>query len=240
MKIVLLSLLFLGGLFAKDISIEDFQKLSSIKDRKIKVIEFKSLDSVYILRGLIPKRRGGERIIDFSVSKDLKYTFYGVTMLSQNSEMIHIKKPLTPYKDKVSLVYGSGEDEYYIFTDPQCPFCRKFERKLFSLDLEKKVKINYFLYPLDFHKSAIPMSRHILSQKDDEEKLEIMKNIMLENSDIFKTQSYTQEQLKIFENKINSVKVIAKDLGVQGTPTIFKPDGTKVNIDSFFKRYNEK
>jgi len=236
-KVLIIMALFLVSSFAKEITIKDFEKLSPIKAKNIKVSEFEDLGTIYILEGTMPTKRG-LRTISFSVSSDLKYSFFGRTVNNKTSDRVYIKKSPIAYKKDASFTYGSGEDEYYIFTDPECPFCKRFEKRLLSLDLKKSVKIYYYLYPLPFHKKALPMSRYILSQKNNKQKLEAMEKIIVEDSPIYQTKHFTQKELTILDKKINLIKTIVNDLGVTGTPTILKPDGTKLNVNEFFKEYD--
>ena len=236
-KVLIIMALFLVSLFAEELAIKDFEKLGPIKVKNIKVSEFEDLGTIYILKGTMPTKRG-LRTISFSVSSDLKYSFFGRTVNNKTSDRVYIKKSPIAYKKDASFTYGSGKDEYYIFTDPECPFCKRFEERLLSLDLKKSVKIYYYLYPLAFHKKALPMSRYISSQKNNKQKLEVMEKIIVEDSPIYQTKSFTQKELTILDKKINLIKNIAIDLGVIGTPTILKPDGTKVNVNKFFKEYD--
>lgn len=50
-----------------------------------------------------------------------------------------------PLKDAFTIVRGKGERQLAIFADPNCGFCKRFERELATLD---NVTMHVFLYPI--------------------------------------------------------------------------------------------
>jgi thiol:disulfide interchange protein DsbC len=50
-----------------------------------------------------------------------------------------------PFKDAFTIVRGNGQRKLAVFEDPNCGYCKRFERDLQSLD---NVTIYYFLYPI--------------------------------------------------------------------------------------------
>ncbi len=235
MKYLILSLLLvITSLFSSESTFKKFENLSPIKERNIKVKEFKLQDGIYMLRGTLPTKRG-ERSIMLFVSKDLKYTFFGRVVNNETGENLYLKKSLLPYKSLVNFTYGSGKEEYYLFIDPQCPYCQKFEQNLAKLNIAKKVKIHYFLFPLAFHSEARGMSKYIISQKDNASKLKALSDVVLEHSAEYKNLHVEQKELNAIDEQIASNIKIVNELAIQGTPTLLKPDGTKVNIADFLK-----
>ena len=171
------------------------------------------------------------------MSKDLKYTFFGKSFDNSTGEKLYIKKDMTQYISKAHFTYGKGKDEYLLFTDPECPFCKKFEKKLLNASIENKIKIHYFLYPLTFHKKAIPMSRYILSQKDNSSKLKAVKEILVDDSNTYINKKYTQNQLKGLNTQLQNIKNITLEVVIKGTPTLFSIEGKRININKFLKEY---
>ena len=238
-KIFLSTALLSSLLLSNEITNKTFEELATFKQNSIKVDEFEVLDTLYVVKGS-KKTKRGEKVVSVCVSKDFKYTFFGKTIDNTTGEKVYIKKSPLPYKSDANFTYGTGKEEYFIFTDPQCPYCKKFEQQLEKLNIKDKVKIYYFLYPLPFHKEAVPMSRYILSQKDNTTKLKAVHKIFVESSTIYKKQNYTKDEIKHLDKKIALMKNITKDLGVSGTPTILKSDGTRINAIKFFKEYDGK
>ncbi len=69
-----------------------------------------------------------------------------------------------PEADAIVTVRGKGERQLYVFSDPECPYCRKLEAELAKLD---NVAIHTFLYPLEgLHPEAKRKSQAIWCAKD--------------------------------------------------------------------------
>jgi thiol:disulfide interchange protein DsbC len=56
-----------------------------------------------------------------------------------------IKFDSLPLKDAFTIVRGNGQRKLAVFEDPNCGYCKRFERDLQSVD---NVTIYYFLYPI--------------------------------------------------------------------------------------------
>jgi thiol:disulfide interchange protein DsbC len=67
-----------------------------------------------------------------------------------------------PFKDAFTIVRGNGKRKMAVFEDPNCSFCKKFERDLLKVD---NVTVHVFLYPILSPDSA-EKSRNIWCAKD--------------------------------------------------------------------------
>jgi thiol:disulfide interchange protein DsbC len=67
-----------------------------------------------------------------------------------------------PVKDAVKIVRGNGKRRLAVFEDPNCGYCKQFERDLTSVD---NVTIHLFLYPV-LGPDSIVKSRNIWCAKD--------------------------------------------------------------------------
>jgi thiol:disulfide interchange protein DsbC len=67
-----------------------------------------------------------------------------------------------PLKDAFTIVRGNGKRQMAIFEDPNCGFCKRFERELLAID---NVTVHVFLYPILGPDSA-EKSRNIWCAKD--------------------------------------------------------------------------
>ncbi len=103
-----------------------------------------------------------------------------------------------------------GKLKLAVFTDPECPYCRKFEHELANL---KGVKVYSFLFPLSFHKHAKGWSTAIWCSKD---RHKTMVDIMLNNADPKAGSCHTP---------IEDIAKLGKKLGITGTPTLIAGDG---------------
>ena len=128
-------------------------------------------------------------------------------------------------RGKEAFVYGTGSEEYFLFTDPECPYCKKFESYL--PQIQDKVKIRVFYYPLESHENAKDLSLYVMSQKTAAQKIEAMFNAS-ENLENAKNAKYSQVELAKLEKKLDEQMQIATNLNVQGTPTIFDKDGKSI------------
>lgn len=50
-----------------------------------------------------------------------------------------------PFKDSFTIVRGNGKRKMAVFEDPNCGYCKKFERDLLKVD---NVTVHVFLYPI--------------------------------------------------------------------------------------------
>jgi thiol:disulfide interchange protein DsbC len=67
-----------------------------------------------------------------------------------------------PLKDAITIVHGKGERKMAVFEDPNCGYCKRFERDLQNVD---NVTVYLFLYPILSPDSA-EKSRNIWCAKD--------------------------------------------------------------------------
>ena len=67
-----------------------------------------------------------------------------------------------PFKDAISWVKGNGERKIAVFEDPNCGYCKRFERDIAKLD---NVTVFVFLYPI-LGKDSVEKSKSIWCAKD--------------------------------------------------------------------------
>jgi thiol:disulfide interchange protein DsbC len=67
-----------------------------------------------------------------------------------------------PFKDAIVMVRGKGERKMAMFEDPNCGYCKRFERDLQSID---NVTVYLFLYPI-LGKDSLDKSKAIWCSKD--------------------------------------------------------------------------
>lgn len=67
-----------------------------------------------------------------------------------------------PLKDAFTIVRGNGKRKMAVFEDPNCGYCKRFERDLLKID---NVTVHVFLYPILSADSG-EKSRHIWCAKD--------------------------------------------------------------------------
>lgn len=128
-------------------------------------------------------------------------------VLKQNS--IDWKK--LPFKDAIKTVKGNGKRELVIFSDPNCPYCKKLETELDKLN---DVTIYTFIYPLK--PQSIAVSKQIWC---DANQAYAWKNLLEKN---------IQSKAKTCANPIERNLELGRKLGVTGTPTLIFANGLKM------------
>ncbi|MFW1953407.1 DsbC family protein [Acinetobacter beijerinckii] len=128
-------------------------------------------------------------------------------VLKQNS--IDWKK--LPFKDAIKTVKGNGKREFVIFSDPNCPYCKKLETELDKLN---DVTIYTFIYPLK--PQSIAVSKQIWC---DANQAYAWKNLLEKN---------IQPKAKTCANPIERNLELGRKLGVTGTPTLIFANGLKM------------
>jgi len=115
-----------------------------------------------------------------------------------------------------AVVSGDADGmEMAVFTDPDCPYCRKLEENLKDV---KGIKIYTFLMPLtQLHPDAARKSEAIWCAKDQHA---AMVDVMVHDKKIEGGGCKTP---------INDIATLAASLGINGTPTIISRDGRKVS-----------
>jgi thiol:disulfide interchange protein DsbC len=118
-----------------------------------------------------------------------------------------------PLKDAFTVVRGNGKRKLAVFEDPNCGYCKRFER-----DLEKvnNVTVYTFLYPI-LSPDSTEKSKHIWCAKD---KAKAWQDWMV------------REQLPAAANCDSAAITRNVELGrkhkITGTPTLIFADGSRV------------
>ncbi len=237
MKKLLISTLLAGSLFAQESIIDKLNKIDTIKTLQVHIKDVQEHKDLYVIDGIVPTQNGVQNIT-FTVTKDMKYTFFGTAFDNEIKKEIIFKKDMSKYIKNSNFTYGKGKDEYLVFTDPQCPYCKKFEKFLKESNLEEKVKVHYILYPLSHHGEALDMSRFILNQSTNAKKLSASYDVTVIGSSIYQNIPYSEQDIKKLDSIIADNKKMVETLGIMGTPTLVDSNGQTVNIGYFFKKYS--
>jgi thiol:disulfide interchange protein DsbC len=200
--------------------IAQMEQLELFKKAQIKITKAFDIGSLYILNITVQGNKD-----EIYLTKDKKFILSGDVIDSNNGMKISAPVDLTGVRGKEALVYGNGKDEYFLFTDPECPFCKKFESYL--PQIKDKVKIRVFYFPLESHENAKDLSLYIMSQKTTAQKIDAMFDAN-ENLDKAKNAKYSQAQLAKLEKHLDEQVEIGMNLNVQGTPTIFDKNGNSM------------
>lgn len=116
-----------------------------------------------------------------------------------------------PLKDAIKTVRGKGTRVLAVFSDPDCPYCRKLEPELVKLD---DVTIYTFLMPLiQLHPDARNKAIAIWCAAD---RAKAWSALMLKNLEPAKTDC---------ENPIDRNVALGEQYQINGTPTLVAGDG---------------
>jgi len=119
-----------------------------------------------------------------------------------------------PFELAIKKVKGDGSRKVAVFSDPDCPFCRKLEK-----DIEKitDVTIYIFLFPIEqLHPKAPEMSRAIWCASD---RVKAWDEYMLKGA--------APKSAKC-DNPVDKIVTYGQSKKINGTPTIFFADGKRV------------
>jgi|GEM_PF-710572 len=233
-KVIISSLLLSVSLSAnyKEVAkneIAQMEQLELFKRAQIKITKAYDTGSLYVLN--INVQGNPDEIY---LTKDKKFVLAGDVIDVSNGTKVTAPADLTGVRGKEAFVYGQGTEEYFLFTDPECPYCKKLESYL--PQIANKVKIRVFYFPLDSHVNAKDLSLYIMSQKNNEKKIAAMFDAS-SNLEKVKSTKYSQAELEKLEKQLDEQIQLGIKLNVQGTPTIFDKDGKNVIWVNLLEKY---
>ena len=118
-----------------------------------------------------------------------------------------------PFKDAFTIVRGNGKRKIAIFADPNCGYCKRFERDMLKVD---NVTISMFLYPVLGRDSA-DKSRSIWCAKDQGK---AWLDWMVRDQPVVAGDCDAAALARNIE--------FGKAYKITGTPTLVFPNGTRV------------
>ena len=121
-----------------------------------------------------------------------------------------------PFDQAIKVVKGSGSRKMAVFSDVDCPFCKRLEQN--ELSNITDVTIYTFLMPLDqLHPDAANKSKAIWCAAD---RTKAWQDWILNNQ--------LPKKSANCDVPLDKVAALAKKLGVASTPTIFFADGKRM------------
>lgn len=134
---------------------------------------------------------------------------------SKRDELKKIDFKSLPIKDAITYKRGDGSRKLAVFSDPQCPYCKRLELELLKLD---NVTIYVYTNPLvSLHPDARNLSKKIWCSKDQQKAWrEYLVSSIEPTSD------------GMCENPVDSNVQLSRELGFDGTPMTILEDGSVV------------
>ena len=121
-----------------------------------------------------------------------------------------------PTKDAFVVVRGNGKRKIAVFQDPNCPYCKRFEKDLQKVD---NVTIYMYLYPI-LGENSVEKSKQIWCSRD---KGKVWQDWMVKDQPIPGPGPASCDTSAIARNL-----EFGKKIRISGTPTLFFADGTRV------------
>ena len=118
-----------------------------------------------------------------------------------------------PLKDTLVMGSKKAKNKVVVFTDPDCPYCRKLHDEMKKvLKQRNDIAFHVLLFPLPFHKEAYKKVQTILCKKS---------NKLMDDAFAGKSLPDPKCSNKTVEKNI----ALAKTLGFNGTPVLVRNDG---------------
>ncbi len=189
----------------------------------------------YILK-LEAKSPQGSQLFTAFLDKQTSELFIG-SAYDKTGKPILFPKDAKVVNDGVSFSYGKGSKNIYIVTDPECPYCSKFEQGAAGkLD---DYRVHVILFPLSFHKKSPAMVDWIMQGKDDAERKERFEEIMIKGSikykELIKDAEKPFKYSSATQQHVDKSDKAAMELNVRGTPAIYDANFNPLSQDQLLK-----
>ena len=235
MKSLLLVVLLSLGVNATVLS--DAQSIKMLNSNSLEVIAAQKQGGITQLKVRVDKGSKYKFLTVFLVDNGQKviigngYTAEGKTLEmdfdeSKFQKTIDIQK----YKTEAAFTYGTGKDDYYVFIDPDCPYCVKFEQTASTLG--KYAKFHYFLMPLSFHKNSRSVCEWVLS-KDITERKSYLDAYQSKKDTSFSTYKASDKVTKQMDRQLE----ISRMLSIRATPSVYNSKGQSVQWNKLPSKY---
>jgi thiol:disulfide interchange protein DsbC len=148
-----------------------------------------------------------ERVLDLNAKKDI--------LEERMVRLTGIRFDTLPLDLAFKTVKGNGKRKLAVFSDPDCPYCRRLEQDLNKLD---DVTVYTFLLPIEqLHPAAADKARAVWCSADRQK---TWNELMLNN--------VAPAETKACENPVDKIMAFAQQKHINATPTMFLADGTRV------------
>jgi thiol:disulfide interchange protein DsbC len=129
------------------------------------------------------------------------------------NKLIAVKFEDLPFKDAFTIVRGNGKRKLAVFEDPNCGYCKRFERDLQKID---NVTVYMFLYPI-LGPDSVEKAKAIWCAKDP---AKAWQDFMVRDQPVAAASCDT--------NTLTRNGEFGRKYKITGTPTLFFVDDTRV------------
>ena len=129
-------------------------------------------------------------------------------------EAVKVNFSKVPLKDAIVMGPRTAKKKVVVFTDPDCPFCKKLHEEMKQV-LAMRTDVAFYImpFPLPMHKDAYKKAQAILCEKS---------LALLDDAFAGKALAEPACPNELVERNI----ALARELGFNGTPTLVRDDGT--------------
>ena len=158
------------------------------------------------------------------VTADGKYLFIGNVVdvatkhnltSARMAKLQEVKWDSLPFPQAIKIVKGDGSRKLAVFSDPDCPYCRRFESELTKVD---NVTIYTFLTPIQsLHPAAVNVAKQIWCEKD---RVSAWRDYMLKGE--------KPKAAATCDNPVDENVAFGNRIKVSGTPTLIFENGQRI------------
>lgn len=114
------------------------------------------------------------------------------------------------------IIFAPDKPKYRVtvFTDPDCPFCRRFHEQIAEYN-DRGIAVDYLFYPLSIHPGADKKSEAVWCADD-------------RRAAFNKVMAGGDAGTATCPNPVAELTDLGKSLGINGTPTMLAADGTQI------------
>lgn len=207
----------------KDVSkkVQELPLIKSLFGTEVKVLEAKDLGSIYEIVASVP---GRDKQVLY-VTKDGQYLISGGNLINKDKtnltkqrydEVNKVDVSKLPIQEAITITKGSGAKKLYLFTDLDCPYCRKSYE---WLKTQTDYTLYVFLYPLPSHPGAAEKSLKILCDKDPASAFDGAHG----------PEGLAGEKCEAGEKLLQKHKAIADEMRVNATPLFILDSGIRMS-----------
>jgi thiol:disulfide interchange protein DsbC len=151
--------------------------------------------------------------IDFAKQFLVEGRFTELSKIGQPPELKKVDLSTIPLDDAIIMGDPAAKNKIIVFDDPDCPYCRKLHVEIKKL-LETRKDVAFYIkqYPLPMHPKAYDKSKALVCDKS----VKLL-------DDVFSGKEIAAPKCET--DAVDNNILLAKKLGISGTPAIIFPDG---------------
>jgi len=130
-------------------------------------------------------------------------------------DLMQVKFDTLPLDAAIKLVKGNGKRKMAVFSDPDCPYCKRLEAELDKID---DVTIYLFLYPVELlHAGSTQKAKSVWCAPD---RAKAWSELMHKGT--------VPQGGATCDTPVEKIRALAAKLKINGTPTLVFADGQRV------------